>query len=140
MQYKIPIQIENEDTIVLGLSIRQLAIMMAWGWLAYSLFKTIEPNVWAQVALIFSIPIALIGIIIALVRVAEMTFLPFIFNFFRLRLNAKARQWSMGCDSYSDMEVGYLSTITQKALPSSSKSLETVLSEDTKIQENILKL
>ena len=28
MQYKIPIQIENEDTIVLGLSLRQLGIMM----------------------------------------------------------------------------------------------------------------
>ena len=30
MQYKIPIQIENEDTIVAGLSLRQLAIMMLW--------------------------------------------------------------------------------------------------------------
>lgn len=30
MQYKIPIQIENEDTIVAGLSIRQLVIMMVW--------------------------------------------------------------------------------------------------------------
>ncbi len=31
MQYKIPLQIENEDTIVAGLSIRQLVIMMMWG-------------------------------------------------------------------------------------------------------------
>jgi hypothetical protein len=30
MQYKIPIQIENEDTIVAGLSLRQLTIMMIW--------------------------------------------------------------------------------------------------------------
>lgn len=30
MQYKIPIQIENEDTIVAGLSLRQLAIMGIW--------------------------------------------------------------------------------------------------------------
>jgi hypothetical protein len=29
MQYKIPVQIENEDVIVAGLSLRQLAIMMA---------------------------------------------------------------------------------------------------------------
>jgi len=28
MQYKIPVQIENEDPIFLGLSLRQLAIMM----------------------------------------------------------------------------------------------------------------
>ncbi len=31
MQYKIPLQIENEDTIVAGLSIRQLVVMMMWG-------------------------------------------------------------------------------------------------------------
>lgn len=30
MQYKIPLQIENEDVIVAGLSLRQLAIMMIW--------------------------------------------------------------------------------------------------------------
>ncbi len=31
MQYKIPVQIENEDVIVLGLSLRQLTIMMVGG-------------------------------------------------------------------------------------------------------------
>lgn len=31
MQYKIPVQIENEDSIVMGLSLRQLAIMMVGG-------------------------------------------------------------------------------------------------------------
>lgn len=45
MQYKIPIQIENEDPIVLGLSLRQLTIMMMWGGLAYTIFKSIEPQI-----------------------------------------------------------------------------------------------
>ena len=39
MQYKIPLQIENEDIIVAGLSLRQLIIMMVWGGLAYTVFK-----------------------------------------------------------------------------------------------------
>lgn len=30
MQYKIPLQIENEDVIVAGLSLRQLVILMVW--------------------------------------------------------------------------------------------------------------
>jgi hypothetical protein len=30
MQYKIPLQIENEDIIVAGLSMRQLVVMMSW--------------------------------------------------------------------------------------------------------------
>jgi hypothetical protein len=30
MQYKIPVQIENEDPIMLWLSLRQLMIIMVW--------------------------------------------------------------------------------------------------------------
>ena len=66
-----------------------------------------------------------------------MTFLPFILNFFRLRLNARERKWSMGCDGYSDMEVGYVSMTTQKASAEANKSLETALSEDVSIQDKI---
>jgi hypothetical protein len=78
--------------------------------------------------------------VIALIRVAEMTFLPFILNFFRLRLNAKERKWSMGCDGYSDMEVGYVSMTTTRAKADANKSLETTLSEDITIQDKIGKL
>jgi hypothetical protein len=140
MQYKIPIQIENEDPIVLGLSMRQLTIMMMWGGLAYTVFKSLEPQLWPQLALGFAAPFAIIGIIIALVKIAEMTFLPVVLNFFRLRLNSRERKWSMGCDGYSDMEVGYVSMTTQKANAEANKSLETTLGEDLTIHDKIGKL
>jgi hypothetical protein len=140
MQYKIPIQIENEDPIVLGLSMRQLTIMMMWGGIAYTIFKSLEPNLGAKFALIFAIPFVVIGVIIALIKVAEMTFLPFVLNLFRLTLNARERKWSMGCDGYSDMEVGYVSMTTQKASAEANKSLETTFGEDITIQDKIGKL
>ena len=140
MQYKIPIQIENEDPIVLWLSIRQLTIMMMWGGIAYTVFKSLEPQLGPRWALAFGVPFAIIGIVIALVKVAEMTFLPFVLNFFRMRLNSKERKWSMWCDGYSDMEVGYVSMTTEKAKADANKSLETTLSEDTTIQDKIWKL
>lgn len=59
MQYKIPLQIENEDTIVLGLSLRQLGIMMAFGGVAYSLFKFLEPQI-GNIALVPSGIIAIV--------------------------------------------------------------------------------
>ncbi len=31
MQYKIPVQIENEDPIIGNISLRQIIIMMGWG-------------------------------------------------------------------------------------------------------------
>lgn len=140
MQYKIPIQIENEDPIVLGLSLRQLTIIMMWWGFAYVIFKSLEPQIWPQIAMIFAAPFALIGAIIALVRVAEMTFLPFVLNLVRLKLNANERKWSVGCDWYSDMEVWYVSISTQKAGATANKSLETVIAEDDDVQNKIGKL
>ncbi len=41
MQYKIPVQIENEDPILLGLSLRQLTIIMISWAIAYQTFKSL---------------------------------------------------------------------------------------------------
>lgn len=140
MQYKIPIQIENEDPIVLWLSLRQLTIMMVWWGFAYVIFKSLVNSVGPQVALIFALPFALIGIIIALVRISEMTFLPYILNLIRLKLNAQSRKWSMWCDSYSDMEIGYITLNSTKTLVESNKSFQSVFDENTEIKDKILKL
>jgi len=44
MQYKIPVQIENEDPIFLGLSLRQLIIIMIAFSIAYGIFTGLAPN------------------------------------------------------------------------------------------------
>ena len=140
MQYKIPIQIENEDVIVAWLSLRQLTIMMVWGWLGYAVFKSVETNLGPQVGLILAIPFVLIGVIVALLKIAEMTFLPTALNFFRLSLNAPSRTWSQGTDSYGDMEIWYVSLPTTKVQAEQNASLEWAMNADDAIQENILKL
>lgn len=110
MQYKIPIQIENEDVIVAWLSLRQLMIMMIWGGIWYGVFKYTETNI-AQwlLGIWLGAPFVLIWIFVALIKVSEMTFLPVTLNFLRLTLNAKSRMWSQWADSYSEMDVGYIS-------------------------------
>lgn len=108
MQYKIPVQIENEDVIVAGLSMRQIFIMMVWAGLGYTVFKNLEPKLWADMAAIFAIPLIVIGIIVALVRISEMTFLPVVLNMLRLSLNVKERVWSKWTDSFPEIEVGYV--------------------------------
>ncbi len=140
MQYKIPIQIENEDTIVAGLSLRQLAIMMLWGGMAYGIFQKLSLGVGSTFAIIVAAPIGLIGVIIALIKIAEMTFLPIVLSTIRLSLNAKSRIWSVGTDSYSDLDVGYVTLPLQKAQAESNKSLESRMNEDDQVNEKILKL
>lgn len=108
MQYKIPIQIENEDIIVAGLSLRQIIVMMLWGGMGYTIFKTLEPQIGADLAAIIAVPVIIIGIIIALVKISEMTFLPWLLNLLRLSLNVKERIWSKGTDSYPEIMIGYV--------------------------------
>ncbi|MBC7503714.1 PrgI family protein [Candidatus Gracilibacteria bacterium] len=138
MQYKIPIQIENEDVIVAGLSLRQLIIMMIWGGVGYGLFKYTEPRLGATLGLWFGSPFVIIGFIIALFRMYEMTFLPAALNFFRLSLNARSRMWSQGADSYSEMDIGYITPSNPMKEAKANKSYEQVTSDE--FENNIGKL
>lgn len=52
MQYKIPVQIENEDPIFLGLSMRQLFTIMVGGSFAYLIFRSLEPEIGPEIALL----------------------------------------------------------------------------------------
>lgn len=135
MQYKIPIQIENEDVIVAWLSLRQIVIIMVWWWLAYVVFKNAEPRVGATLGLTFSIPLAVIGIVIALVKVSEMTFLPLILNYFRMFLNSRERKWSQWVDSYSELKIGYVTPPNQKKVITANKSFKQTMSDE--LMENI---
>ena len=134
MQYKIPLQIENEDTIVAGLSIRQLVIMMMWWGIGYSVFRALETSLGPTGALFFAVPPIIIGIVVALINISEMTFLPATLNYFRLQLNAKQRLWSLWTDSFSDIELGYVTQPTQKTDSQSKSSIESQLDDDANLK------
>ena len=108
MQYKIPVQIENEDPIVLGLSLRQLTIIAIWWWIWYSLFTSLWPSVWPEMAAIPSIAIFLIAVLIAIFKYAEMTFVPFILSFIRLKVNYEQRKWLKWVDSFQPIDIGFI--------------------------------
>lgn len=108
MRYKIPVQIENEDTIVFGLSLRQLIIIAVGGGVGYSLFKTLSNSVDPTIALVFASPIFITTLVVALFRKSEMTFLPFVLNYLRLKLSPVSRMWQSSTESFSAIEVGYV--------------------------------
>lgn len=137
MQYKIPVQIENEDTIFLGLSIRQLGIIMGAAGIAYSLFKKLEPAVGTEAALIPCGLIAGLGVVMALFKNSEMTFLPFLLNFIRLQLNVGTRVWHKGAESYSSfVDVGYVTSFANmKAKVETKNSAEAFDSIEDKLSK-----
>jgi|SaaInlV_120m_DNA_4_1040238.scaffolds.fasta_scaffold09002_4 glucan phosphoethanolaminetransferase (alkaline phosphatase superfamily) len=114
MQYKIPVQIENEDPIVLGLSLRQLTIIIIWWWIWYTLFTSLAPSIWAEIAAIPALIIAWLAVIIAVFKYSEMTFVPFIFSFLRLKTNISERRWIKWVDGFQPIDVWHLTTSNSK--------------------------
>lgn len=113
MQYKIPVQIENEDPIFLWLSLKQLFIIMIWFWIAYSIFKGLTPNVGPEIAAIPAILIALITLVVALFKHSEMTFIPYMLNLVRQVVNSEAKKWEKWVDSYQPIDIWFVSMASE---------------------------
>ena len=113
MQYKIPIQVENEDTIILGLSLRQMGIIIVGLILAFGIFNKFQWQVPKTPLIIICVVFVGIFFIVAKFRTHEMTFLPFLLNMARFKINGNGakgewRIWTRGVDSYSPLEIGYV--------------------------------
>lgn len=63
-----------------------------------------------------------------------MTFLPAILNYFRLQLNNKERVWSMGTDSFSDIEIGYVIQPSNKIDGKNNASLESKMNDEITVK------
>lgn len=110
MQYKVPVQIENEDPIFMGLSLRQLTIIMVWWGIAYATFNSLTPWLPKEIALIPTLIIGSVAFMIAVFRHSEMTFIPFVFALLRYNINTKERIWCMWVDSYSVLDIWYITS------------------------------
>lgn len=108
MQYKIPIQIENEDPIVFWLSLRQLIILFAGMWVAYATYSSLEPVIWVNAAAFPSIIFVLISLWIALFKYSEMTFMLFLFTILRSWVNWWERSWQKWVDSFSALDIWFI--------------------------------
>lgn len=138
MQYKIPVQIENEDPIFMGLSLRQLTIIMIWGWIAYSIFKNLARQIWPDLAAIPSIIIAALAFLIAVFKQYEMTFIPFVLAILRFNINAKQRVWEKGVDSFSPIKVWYVNSNSNKK--EEKIDFEDKMERIKNLEENINKI
>jgi len=113
MQYKIPVQIENEDPIFLWLWLKQLAVLMVWWWIAFQVFDSLR-WLWKEIAAIPALLIFWLTVLIAVFKHSEMTFIPFILSIFRTTINWKERRWIKWVDSFQPIDIGYITNIADK--------------------------
>lgn len=111
---------------------------MIWGGIGYGVFKFTETNINTTLGLWLGAPFVLIGIVVALMKISEMTFLHVTLNFFRLTLNSRLRMWSQGTDSFSDMEVGYVAPSNGQKEASANKTYDQMVSDE--FETNMQKL
>ena len=108
MQYKIPVQIENEDPIFLWLWLKQLAIIMiGWG-IGFTLFDNLQYSLWKEIAAIPSGLIFVISVVIAVFKHSEMTFVPFFLAILRNSINPSQRRWDKWIDSFQPLDIWYI--------------------------------
>ncbi len=108
MQYKIPVQIENEDTIIFNLSIKQLFVIMAGMWIWYMFFSWLSPILTPEIAFIPAFLIFWLGVFIAVFKYSEMNFITFLLAFIRYTVNISVRKWIKWVDSFSVLDTWYI--------------------------------
>ena len=138
MQYKIPVQIENDDPIVLWLSLKQLIIIMIWGWIAYWTFNSLTNKVWPEIALVPAVIILAITLFIALFKQYEMTFIPFILALLRFNINYKERMWQAKTDSFHPLDIWIIVVNTKK--DDSQIDFKDKMEKIKSLEENINKI
>ncbi|MDC0506159.1 PrgI family protein [Candidatus Gracilibacteria bacterium] len=114
MQYKIPVQIENEDPIMFGLSLRQIIVILVGGTIGYAVFNGLAPNTGPEIAALPAIFIVVVFIVTAVFKNHEMTFVPFILSLIRYKVNYADRKWQKGDDSFAATDIGFVSQISSK--------------------------
>lgn len=114
MQYKIPVQIENEDPIILWLSLRQLVILMI-GWaIAYQAFVGLSQSVGEELWLLVAIFIFGFTLLVALFKHSWMTFIPFVLAFLRYNGTGTERRWEKWVDSFQPIDIWFVALENQK--------------------------
>ena len=120
MQYKIPVQIENDDPIIFNLSLKQLSVLIWWGWLAYVIFRGLAKIVGPEIAILPSWIIFIITILVVFLKISEMTFIPYILNLIRLSINWGQKKWIKWVDSFQPIDIWYIT----KAIEKKEKKIE----------------
>jgi hypothetical protein len=95
------------------LSLRQLAIIMVFFGIAYSIYTSLA-ELWQEIAIIVAAIPVILWITIATLKVSEMTFMQLVLAFIRYKVNLEERKWIKWVDSFWPLDVGYIVTEDKK--------------------------
>jgi hypothetical protein len=96
MQYKIPQDVQREDTIIGPLTLKQLIILGSGGGLAYAIYISLAKTYFIEIWLP---PVAIVSVItlaFTFLKIHSQPFYLFLMNFIQFKLLPKKRIWTQG--------------------------------------------
>lgn len=129
MQFKIPQDVQREDTIVGPLTLKQMIIIGIGGGLAYGIYVSLSKTYFIEIWLP---PVAIISIItlaFAFLKVHSLPFHEFLMNFIEYHLLPRERIWIQGTGT------PFVSSLEKKK----EKQIKTILEKDESGQTKSLK-
>lgn len=96
MQYKVPQDVQREDTIVGPLTLRQLLILAGGGGVAYATYVGLAQTYFIEVWLPPVAIISAITLAFAFLKIHSLPFHRFLINLIEYKLLSNKRTWTQG--------------------------------------------
>jgi PrgI family protein len=96
LQYKVPQDVQREDTIIGPLTLKQLIMLGAGGGLAYVIYVSLAKAYYIEIWLPPVIIVSLITLAFTFLKVHSLPFHLFLMNLIEFRLLPKKRGWVQG--------------------------------------------
>ena len=96
MQYKVPQDVQREDTIVGPLTLKQMIILAAGGGIAYALYVQLSVIYFVQIWLPPVLIVSAFTLALAFLKIHNLLFYEFLMHLIEYNLLAKKRFWIKG--------------------------------------------
>ncbi|MBI2634547.1 PrgI family protein [Candidatus Peregrinibacteria bacterium] len=99
MQYKVPQNVQREDTIVGPLTLKQLIILAIGGGLAYATYISLSKAYIVSVWLPPTVILGLATLAFAFLKIHNLPFHEFLMNLLEYHILPRKRIWTQGADT-----------------------------------------
>jgi len=99
MQFKVPQNVQREDTIIGPITFKQLLILGIGGGITYAVYMLLATRYFIEIWLG---PVLILGgltVAFAFLKIHEMTFHQYLMSYIEFNFRAKKRIWSKGADT-----------------------------------------
>lgn len=136
MQYKVPQDVQREDTIVGPLTLRQLLILAGGGGIAYATYVALAETYFIEVWLPPVAIISAITLAFAFLKIHNLPFHRFLMNLLEYKLLPSKRTWIQHAGDPVSTSVTRTASDKKKEEDNSGKKKIEDLDEITKILDN----